>query len=52
MKTLYTLLLLLALPFLGQSQKPEFDIVLKNGRVIDPETGLDEIRNVGTGDAS
>lgn len=28
-------------------QKPVYDIVLKNGRVMDPETGLDEIRNVG-----
>jgi hypothetical protein len=24
-----------------------FDIVLKNGRVIDPESGLDAVRNVG-----
>ncbi len=47
MKKLYPLLLLLCLAFAAQSQKPDFDIVLKNGRVIDPETGLDEIRNVG-----
>ena len=24
-----------------------YDIVIRNGRVIDPETGLDEIRNIG-----
>ena len=24
-----------------------YDIVLSNGRVIDPETGLDAVRNVG-----
>ena len=29
----------------GQSQT--YDIVLRNGRVIDPENGLDAIRNVG-----
>lgn len=28
-------------------QKTEFDLVIKNGRVIDPETGLDDARNVG-----
>ncbi len=27
-----------------------FDIVIENGRVIDPETGLDAIRNVGIND--
>ncbi len=44
-----TLLLLALLPFVSfaQNAKPDYDIVLKNGRVIDPETGLDEIRNVG-----
>ena len=47
MRHLYYFILLLTLPCVAQSQKPEFDIVLKNGRVIDPETGLDEVRNVG-----
>ena len=47
MRSFCVLLSLLALPFLSQSQKQEYDIVLKNGRVMDPETGLDEIRNVG-----
>ena len=31
---------------LGQSSI-EFDIVLEGGRVIDPETNLDAVRNVG-----
>lgn len=29
------------------AQEPDFDIVLAGGRVIDPESGLDAIRNVG-----
>jgi hypothetical protein len=29
------------------SSAPEFDLVLTGGRVIDPETGLDAVRNVG-----
>lgn len=46
MKCLYTLILcgVLNLPnLLGQ----EYDLVLQSGRVMDPETGLDAIRNVG-----
>lgn len=31
----------------GQSNLPEYDIVIMGGRVIDPETKLDAIRNVG-----
>ena len=31
---------------IGQSTRP-FDIVLEGGRVIDPETGLDAVRNIG-----
>ncbi len=30
-----------------QAQIMEYDIVLRNGRVIDPETGLDAVRNIG-----
>jgi N-acyl-D-aspartate/D-glutamate deacylase len=37
------LLVLLAAPLLAQ----QYDAVLANGRVIDPESGLDAIRNVG-----
>jgi N-acyl-D-aspartate/D-glutamate deacylase len=37
---------LMALPVRGA----EFDLVIANGRVIDPESGLDAIRNVGIRD--
>src|SRR2546422_1365162 len=37
------LLILLAAPLLAQ----QYDVVLANGRVIDPESGLDAIRHVG-----
>src|SRR5881296_2789867 len=37
------LLVLLAAPLLAQ----QYDVVLANGRVIDPESGLDSIRHVG-----
>ena len=32
---------------LGAQERREYDIVLAGGRVIDPETGLDAVRNVG-----
>ncbi len=41
------LLFLLTASLTGFTQTTEYDIVLKNGRVMDPETGLDAIRNVG-----
>lgn len=41
------LLLLLLLSSATFAQTQEYDIVLKNGRVMDPETGLDAVRNVG-----
>lgn len=31
----------------GATQAEEFDLVIANGRVIDPESGLDAVRNVG-----
>lgn len=37
--------LLLSAPLLAQTQT--YDVVLTGGRVLDPETGLDAIRNVG-----
>ncbi|MEP7272272.1 MAG: amidohydrolase family protein, partial [Acidobacteriota bacterium] len=40
-------LLLLILCAACGSPPGEFDLVLTGGRVIDPETGLDAIRNVG-----
>ena len=29
------------------SSEPEYDVVILNGRVVDPESGLDAIRNIG-----
>jgi N-acyl-D-glutamate deacylase len=29
------------------TQHSEYDLVIPGGRVIDPETGLDAVRNVG-----
>jgi N-acyl-D-aspartate/D-glutamate deacylase len=47
MRQLILLVFLLATPFLS-AQK--YDLVLEGGRVMDPETGLDAIRNVGIRD--
>lgn len=38
-------LALILLPLLGFSQS--YDVVIEGGRVLDPETGLDAVRNVG-----
>ena len=46
-------LLLLTLSTLGSTiQAQELDLVLLGGRVMDPETGLDAIRNVGIADGT
>ena len=34
----------------GTSTRPLFDVVIQNGRVVDPETQFDAIRNVGVKD--
>lgn len=47
MKKTLLLLLLTTSCFPIVAQVAAFDIVLKNGRVMDPETGLDAVRNVG-----
>jgi N-acyl-D-aspartate/D-glutamate deacylase len=47
MRQLILLVFLLATPFLSAQQ---YDLVLEGGRVMDPETGLDAIRNVGIRD--
>jgi imidazolonepropionase-like amidohydrolase len=40
--------LALALPALSAQRLPQsFDLVIANGRVVDPESGLDDIRNIG-----
>jgi N-acyl-D-aspartate/D-glutamate deacylase len=44
MRQLILSLFLLSTPFLFAQQ---YDIVLEGGRVMDPETGLDAVRNVG-----
>jgi N-acyl-D-aspartate/D-glutamate deacylase len=31
----------------GSAQAPVYDLVIRNGRVIDPESGLDAVRSVG-----
>ena len=36
----------------SHSERQEFDLVILNGRVIDPETNFDGIRNVGIKDGS
>src|ERR687891_1568675 len=43
-----SLLASLTLPsFFGSSAQEVYDVVILNGRVIDPESGLDAVRNVG-----
>jgi len=36
-----------AMPAQPQGDQPRYDVVIRGGRVIDPETSLDAIRNVG-----
>jgi dihydroorotase len=43
-------LFLAALSLLGCSRTPRYDLVLAGGRVMDPATGLDALRNVGISD--
>jgi N-acyl-D-aspartate/D-glutamate deacylase len=45
MKSLALFLAVFVLPLLAVSQS--YDLVIQGGRVIDPETGLDAVRNVG-----
>lgn len=44
MRVLLPILVVASVTF---TQAQDYDIVLKNGRVMDPETGLDAVRNVG-----
>ena len=51
MKIRILILLILGFAFQTHAQTPEtYDIVLTGGRVMDPETGLDAVRNVGIRD--
>ena len=45
MKRLVLCFVLVLSPLLALSQS--YDLVIQGGRVIDPETGLDAVRNVG-----
>ena len=45
MKTLVLCLAVILSPSLALSQS--YDLVIQGGRVIDPETGLDAVRNIG-----
>lgn len=49
MKTLKVTFLLVAIAFAGGCSA-EYDIAIVNGRVMDPETNFDEVRNVGVKD--
>jgi N-acyl-D-aspartate/D-glutamate deacylase len=48
MRTLYVLAAFLLLIFPVYAQ--QYDLIIQGGRVIDPETGLDAVRNVGIND--
>ena len=41
---------LFAIGFSAFSQAADYDLVIENGRVMDPETSFDAIRNVGIND--
>src|SRR5437868_9545838 len=45
--TMLLILLLLAGCYPACHMGPNYDTVILNGRVLDPETGLDAVRNVG-----
>ena len=50
MKTLFTVIslaLVIGLNPTGVSAKEYYDLVIKNGRVMDPETGYDAVANIG-----
>ncbi|MEX2284508.1 MAG: amidohydrolase family protein [Gemmatimonadota bacterium] len=47
MKRITGLTLLAASLLTGCGGSPTYDVVVANGRVMDPESGVDEIRNVG-----
>lgn len=51
MSTVRQFLLTLAVAAVSTAATAQgYDLVIENGRVIDPETGLDDIRNVGIDD--
>ncbi|HJZ97198.1 MAG TPA: amidohydrolase family protein [Candidatus Solibacter sp.] len=44
------LVFLLLLPTLGAQSAGQYDVVIAGGRVMDPESGLDAVRNIGIRD--
>jgi hypothetical protein len=50
MKKLIILLTLLALSFTTTATATDYDLVINNGRVMDPETKFDQVANVGVKD--
>ncbi len=50
MKKLTILLTLLALSFTTTATATDYDLVINNGRVMDPETKFDQVANVGVKD--
>lgn len=47
-KLTFFLAILGSLPlFISAQDRPAYDLVIENGRVIDPETNLDAVRNIG-----
>ncbi|NKB32514.1 MAG: amidohydrolase family protein [Pseudomonadales bacterium] len=46
-KVFFGFLLSLSLPLLGFAQAQSFDLVINNGRVMDPESSLDAVRHIG-----
>jgi dihydroorotase len=51
-RPLLVAVLVLASAFPGPVSGQEYDLVLRGGRVLDPETGLDAVRHVGIRDGS
>jgi N-acyl-D-aspartate/D-glutamate deacylase len=47
--TLVTTLLSLVIPALGQNDASQYELVILDGRVMDPESGLDAVRHLGIG---
>ena len=50
MKKLIILLTLVALSFTTTANASDYDLVINNGRVMDPETKFDQVANVGVKD--
>jgi N-acyl-D-aspartate/D-glutamate deacylase len=50
MRKLFLICLLAATTTLVAAQQPPYDVVIEGGRVMDPETSLDAVRNVGIRD--